>query len=285
MARIIDYLNLVKIEHTVFALPFAYSGMILAYGGVPQIKVVLLVTLAMVTARTAAMAFNRYLDAEIDAANPRTAAREIPRGVVSKRGAILLVVFSSIFFFITAYFINTLAFILSPIALSLILFYSYTKRFTAFSHLFLGLSLAAAPLGGWIAVVESVSISIIVVAVAVGLWVFGFDIIYSLQDVEFDKQYGLFSIPAVFGVQKALMMAFVSHISMVCLLYLFPFFYRKIDLGYIYYFGVTAIAVFLVVEHLFARNLDVGKINTAFFTFNAFVSIIFLLIISLEVVV
>ncbi len=274
MNKLMEVLRMIKVEHTVFALPFALLGMVFAARGVPDLKTLVLIILCTLFARNAAMAFNRYLDADIDAKNPRTKDRAIPSGKLSRIFVLGFVVVNSFLFIGSAYLLNPLAFKLSPIALFVVLFYSYTKRFTSFSHLILGLADGIAPVGGWIAVTGSFDKDAIYLAVAVMLWVAGFDILYSLQDIEFDRSAGLYSIPAKIGVSKALFISRFFHFIVVLLLLIFGV---KAGAGVWYKTGLLIGAVLLFYEHTLVRADDLSKIDVAFFTTNGFFSVILLI--------
>src|SRR5436305_8436262 len=215
-------LEMIKIEHTLFALPFAFLGMLLAAGGWPPWRSVGWIVVAMVGARSAAMAFNRLVDRRIDAANPRTAGRALPAGLVSPAAVTLFVLVSSGLLVVAAWQLNPLALALSPVALGILFLYSYTKRFTWAAHLFLGLSLSGAPLGAWIAVRGAVQATPVILALAVLTWTAGFDVLYALQDLDFDRRTGLFSIPARFGVRGALWISGAFHVLTLTLLALLP---------------------------------------------------------------
>ncbi len=274
MNRILEVLRMIKIEHTIFALPFALLGMVFAAKGIPNIKTFLLVILCTLFARNAAMAFNRYLDADIDAKNPRTKDRSIPAGRLSRFFVLVFVIFNSILFIATTYFLNPLAFKLSPIALFVVLFYSYTKRFTSFSHLVLGLADGIAPAGGWIAVTGTFDKEVLLLSLAVMLWVAGFDILYSLQDIEFDRSQGLYSLPSKIGVKKSLFVSRLFHFVVVLLLAYFGYLTKS---GLWYWIGLFIASALLFYEHTLVKEDDLSKIDMAFFTVNGFFSIIILI--------
>jgi len=265
-------LEMIKFEHTLFALPFALSAAVVAARGVPSLPVIGYILLAMVGARSAAMAFNRIADRQIDAANPRTKARELPRGAVALWEAWALMLASIAVFIFAAHQLNPLAFALSPIALMIILGYSLTKRFTSLSHFVLGLALAIAPVGAWIAVTGSIAFAPLVLCAAVLLWTAGFDIIYSLQDIAFDKKQKLFSLPQSLGAADALLISRACHIIVVLLLIAFG---NIANLGTLYYAGVVVIAGCLIYEHRLVSPRDFSRINAAFFTMNGIVSLSF----------
>jgi 4-hydroxybenzoate polyprenyltransferase len=267
-------LEMIKIEHTLFALPFAFLGMILAAAGWPSWWTVLWIVVAMVGARSAAMGFNRLADRRIDAANPRTAGRALPAGLVSPAAATLFVVASAGLLVLAAWQLNRLAFLLSPLALFILFLYSYTKRFTWASHLVLGLALGGAPLGAWIAVRGDVAATPLVLTAVVLLWVAGFDVLYALQDLEFDRRSGLFSIPARFGVAGALWISAVLHAAMLGLLALLPSLYTApIHLGTAYWIGWAGCLLLIVYQHWIVRPDDLSRLNAAFFTANGALSV------------
>jgi 4-hydroxybenzoate polyprenyltransferase len=270
MNKIRVILELVKFEHTVFALPFAYLGAWLAAAGPPPLKVGLLILAAMVGARTAAMAFNRIADARIDALNPRTAGRPLPSGRLTLKGAWTVCLLAATGFFIASGALNTLALILSPPALGLILVYSYTKRFTAASHLVLGLALAIAPIGGWIAVRGDLNGLPLFLGAGVLFWVAGFDVLYACQDESFDRRHGLHSIPARWGTPLAFKVAGFFHF--LAFLF-FALTGRLADLGGFYFIGLLLVFFFLFLEHLIISPHDLSRLQTAFFTLNGAVSI------------
>ncbi|NOY23180.1 MAG: UbiA family prenyltransferase [Acidobacteria bacterium] len=264
---------MIKFEHTLFALPFAFMGMLFGAGGWPGWHLFLLVTLAMVFARSAAMAFNRLVDVDVDGENPRTRGRSLPAGRLSRRFVTLYVAANGAGFIVVCLFINHLAFLLSPVALAIVLFYSYTKRFTSFSHLVLGLGLAIAPTGGWIAVTGQFAVSPLLLSAAVIFWVAGFDVMYSLQDVEFDRTKGLYSIPAKIGTARSLVLARGFHI--LTFLFLAGFSMAS-GAGLWFNIGVGVSALLLIYEHLLVSTEDLSRLNAAFFTVNSFVSILLL---------
>jgi len=264
------FLETIKFSHTVFALPFAFTGAVLAASGFPSLYQVFWILLAMVGARTAAMGLNRLIDAEIDRANPRTRGRAIPAGLLGKKSVALCSAAAAILFIFAAYRLNFLCFILSPLALFFLVLYSYCKRFTALSHVVLGLCLAAAPVGAWIAIRGSLELTPIVLGIAVMFWVAGFDILYALQDLEFDRSTGLCSIPARLGVRGSLLMARLFHIvTLGMLLFLFVVAGR----GNLYLTGVIIAALLLSYEHWLVKDGDLTKLNAAFFTMNGYISI------------
>jgi 4-hydroxybenzoate polyprenyltransferase len=281
--------SFVRFSHTVFALPFALAAMLVAARdnrGWPGWKTFGLILAAMVCARTCAMAFNRIVDRKFDALNPRTKNRHLPRGEISLASAIFLCVLSAAGLIAASYFLNPLCFYLSPVALVMVCFYSLTKRFTDYTHVFLGIALALAPIGAWLAVKGSnVSVSEILqmtlLACAVILWLVGFDIIYALQDYEFDKLQGLRSLVVAWGPQNALAAAFLAHMVMCGLLFAFGMLCH-FRLAYI--IGWFLIVGCLVMEHWIARRRSLNWINLAFFRLNALVGIIFLVVVAAEVI-
>jgi len=274
MNKLAEVLRMIKVEHTVFALPFSLIGMVFAAKGIPDFKTFGLVVLCTLFARNAAMAFNRFLDADIDAKNPRTKNRSIPAGRLSRGFVLLFVVVNSVLFILSAYFLNSLAFKLSPVALFVVLFYSYTKRFTSFSHLVLGLADAIAPAGGWIAVRGSFDYPVVFLSLAVLFWVAGFDILYSLQDIEFDRKAGLYSLPSKLGVGKSLVVSRLFHIIVVALLIYFGY---LVNAGKWYWMGLFVSSSLLFYEHSLVKKDDLSRIDMAFFTVNGFFSIILLI--------
>ena len=279
-SKIIDYGSLVRFSHTVFALPFALSSVALAWPKHPVTpRVLLWIVVAMVGARTAAMGFNRLVDRKFDALNPRTQAWELPRATIKMGEAAALTGAAALIFVIAAYQLNWICFILSPLALAIVFFYSFTKRFTWASHLFLGLALAIAPVGAWLATVaEPIDITELTTPIYLGLavvfWLAGFDIIYSLQDREFDRSHGLHSIPVRFGVAGALRLSSFFH---WCTIFFLAMVGISAATGLIYWIGFVLVAGVLLWEHLIVTPRDLSRINRAFFDFNAYVSIGYLL--------
>ncbi len=277
MRRLLLTLEMIKFEHSVFALPFAMTGALLAFRqssfhvpGAPWI--LFWIVVAMVSARSAAMAFNRVIDAEIDRRNPRTSMRHIPAGTLSTGFAWMFVVLTSFVFLLAARQLNWLCFALSPLALAVIFFYSFTKRFTSLSHLVLGFALGIAPAAAWIAVRGSLSPAILWLTAAVTFWTAGFDIIYSCQDFQFDTAEGLFSVPRRVGLAAALSIARALHIGMIlCLLALAS----ALHLGVLSLVGIAAVAALLIYEHSLVNPRDFSRVNAAFFTMNGWVSVLF----------
>ena len=302
--KIKNYLSLVKFSHTIFAMPFALIGFFLGLKNLERIRwvkvyqfselsvfekskiffnhswwIFLLVILCMIFARSAAMAFNRWLDAKYDAVNPRTAIREIPAGIIKPGNALFFVIANCVLFIICTFFINSLCFYLSPVALFVVLFYSYTKRFTAFCHLVLGVGLSLAPIGAYIAVTGQFAVLPVIFSLVVLLWVSGFDIIYALQDEEFDKANNLKSIPSVLGKLKALRVSELLHLlSAGCVIYagLYGYF------GWLFWLGVLFFCALLIYQHLLVKPSDLSKVNMAFFTTNGIASVVFAVFVLLD---
>jgi len=285
-----NYLSLIKFSHTIFALPFALLGFFLA-SIQPGIgfswRLLFLVLLCMVFARSAAMAFNRYLDRDIDRANPRTASREIPAGVITPRAALLFVLANAALFVVTTWFINPLCFALSPIALLIILGYSYTKRFTFLCHFVLGLGLSLAPIGAYLAAGGGFDQIPIIYAVVVLLWVSGFDIIYAMQDEEFDKDQALYSVPTWLGKARALQLSNTLHaISGILILiagFLLVQTYPAFD--WIHWIAAIIFISLLIYQHTLVRPNDLSRINLAFFTTNGVASVLFAGLVILDIFV
>ncbi len=275
IAKLGTTLEMIKFEHTLFALPFAFLGAVMAAGGLPTWQQILWITFAMVGARSAAMTFNRIADREIDAKNPRTANRELPSGKLSVEFAWVFLFVSIGIFLLAAYSLNWLTFVLSPVALVSVLGYSYAKRFTAFAHLLLGWALAISPNAAWIAVRGAIDSEVpLLLSLFVLMWTAGFDVMYACQDYEFDKKSGLRSIPAKFGIARSLWIARLFHFQAFIVLLLL---YLVSGLGAVALIGVGAVALLLVYQHTLVKANDLSKMNAAFFTTNAFVSIILLL--------
>jgi 4-hydroxybenzoate polyprenyltransferase len=286
MATIKNYLSLVKFSHTIFAMPFAMIGFFLGFsffkdtlfastfsvGPTFFYQKFLLVICCMITARSAAMAFNRYLDRNFDARNPRTAIREIPRGIISANHALIFTVISCALFVIVCFFINKICFYLSPIALFVVLFYSYTKRFTPLCHLILGLGLSLAPIGAYLAVTGRFDVLPVLFSFAVIFWVSGFDVIYALQDIEFDRSQRLYSIPAVLGKTKALRVSELLHLlSAGCVIA--AGIYGKFH--WIYWSGICVFIGMLIYQHSIVKPEDLTRVNIAFMTANGVASVVF----------
>jgi 4-hydroxybenzoate polyprenyltransferase len=286
--KIRSYASLVRFSHTVFALPFAFASLVLAWPTHPiTLRTVFWILVAMVGARTAAMGFNRLADRKFDALNPRTEGWELPKGTVKIWEAGVLTLVASLIFVFGAYQLNWTCFVLSPVALAVIFFYSLTKRFTWASHLFLGVALSLAPIGAWLAVTDSpIDLQELVIPLCLGLavvfWLAGFDIIYSLQDREFDRAQGLQSIPVRFGVTWALRLSSFFHSCTIVFLILVGL---AAHLGVIYWIGCLAVSLILMWEHRLVQPNDLSRINRAFFDFNAYVSIGYFLITLADVLV
>ncbi len=261
----------IKIQHTVFALPFAVMSAFLAAGGMPEVEKLVWIMVCMLGARSAAMAFNRIVDAHFDAKNPRTQKRALPSGLVSTGSYWAFLTVSSALFVFSAWMLNQLAFYLSPVALIIVFFYSLTKRFTAFSHFWLGLAISIAPVGAWVAIREEISFTSLLLGAAVIFWLMGFDILYSCMDVESDRVNRLRSIPERFGVETALKMAFASHALMV--VFLLILLEPAVLLGPVYLVGVVLVAGLLIYEHSLVKKDDLSKVHMAFFNVNGIISI------------
>ena len=265
-------LEMIKWEHSIFALPFAMCGAMLAAGGWPSPRQLLWIVVAMVAARSAAMAFNRLADASLDAANPRTRTRALPAGHLSRAFVASFVAASAAIFVLASFELNHLAFLLSPVALGIVFLYSYTKRFTRWSHLVLGLALGIAPAAAWIAVRGMLDPRILLLTAAVTFWVAGFDVLYSCQDLAFDSGSGLHSVPRYFGIAGAFWCARVFHLLMIALLVglLFSF-----GLGKLAVAGVVVVAILLAYEHSLVAPDDLSHLNAAFFAMNGVISAVF----------
>ena len=269
------FLRLIRFSHTIFALPFALGALIVAANGLPSLRTFLLVVVSMVLARTAAMLFNRLVDWSLDQRNPRTASRHL---LVSKSAALVLLALSSAGFISAAAAINRLTFLLAPVALVLIFFYSLTKRFTSATHFFLGLALAIAPVGAWIAQTGRIDLAPLVLAGGVICWVAGFDLIYATQDYDFDRREGIRSLVVKLGIARTLRLAQILHIAMFAMLIAFGI---LAQLGLFYYAGMSLVVAALFYEHK-TEKLDLAGINRAFFQSNAFVSAVFLLAVCVD---
>ena len=264
-------LEMIKFEHTIFALPFAIMSAFIASDGIPAPDKIIWILLAMIGARSCAMAFNRLADSGFDGANPRTAARAIPAGRITKRAVWVFTVVSAALLVFAAYKLNPLAFALSPVALAVIVGYSYSKRWTILSHFWLGLSISIAPIGAWIAITGTLDWPPMLLGLAVLLWIGGFDIIYACQDYEFDRKHGLFSIPARYGKQRALRLSSTLHAMMVGVLIGVT---AITNLGVFYLIGVGIVTILLIYEHAIVRPNDLSRVNLAFFTLNGIVSLV-----------
>jgi len=274
LARVRITLEMIKFEHSVFALPFALTGALLARRGWPSLRQILWLIVAMVGARSAAMTFNRIADLKLDSLNPRTQMRALPQGQLSLGFAVGFTVVAATVLVLGAYELSPLAFKLSPVALVVVLGYSYTKRFTWLSHFVLGFCLGLSPIAAWIALRGDVKPSILLLGAAVTLWVAGFDIIYACQDVDFDRHYGLHSIPRRVGIKSALDASAAMHVVMLALLVGVA---RVENLGLISFVGLAAVTALLVYEHAIVKPSDLSRINAAFFTVNGYISVLFFL--------
>lgn len=275
-------MEMIKWEHSIFALPFALAGAMLAAGGLPSVRQLLWITVAMVAARSAAMAFNRVVDARYDAANPRTKMRALPAGLLSQNFVVAFIVISCVVFVCAAAQLNRLCLYLSPVALAILLLYSYTKRFTRWSHLVLGFADAIPPAAAWIAVRGTLDWRILPLVGAVTFWVGGFDVLYACQDYDFDRQIGLYSIPRWLGIRRALVVAQLFHLITVGFLvwtsYLF-------GLGVLGWIAVLVFGAMLAYEHSLVSHHDLSKLNAAFFTTNGVVSVLYFVFIAAAVLV
>ena len=272
-------LEMIKWEHSIFALPFALCGAMLAAGGFPSVHQLAWIIVAMIAARSAAMAFNRWADAAIDAANPRTSTRALPAGHLSPAFVVTFVAVSSAVFILAASRLNRLALELSPVALAVLLLYSYTKRVTRWSHLVLGFALGIAPAAAWIAVRGSLDLRILLLTAAVTFWVGGFDVLYACQDFDFDREAGLHSVPRYLGIRGALWIARAFHLIMVGFLValLIAFGLGKLALG-----GVLVVILLLLYEHSLVKPTDLSRLNAAFFTMNGVISVLFFVFVAAD---
>jgi 4-hydroxybenzoate polyprenyltransferase len=273
-------LEMIKWEHSIFALPFALMGAVLAANGWPSWRVLGWIVVCMVTARSAAMAFNRLVDAKFDAQNPRTATRAIPAGQLSNKFVLAFVIVASIAFLLSAAMLNPLTTELSPVALSIVLIYSYMKRVTRWSHIVLGVALGIAPAAAWIAVRGTIEPRVLLLTAIVMLWVGGFDVLYACQDIDYDREAGLFSIPATFGLKEAFLVARIMHIGMVILLFLML---RVFGLGWIALAGVIVVTLLLLYEHSIVSPKDLRRMNAAFFTLNGIISVLLFAFVAADV--
>ena len=272
-------LDMIKWEHSIFALPFALAGAMLAAGGLPTARQLGWILVAMVAARSAAMAFNRLVDHTLDANNPRTRARALPAGLLSRQFVAGFVVLSCAVFVLAAAELNRLALLLSPVTLAILLLYSYTKRFTRWSHLVLGFADGISAPAGWIAVRGSLDWRIVILAAAVTFWVGGFDVLYACQDFEFDRQAGLHSIPRFIGIRRALWVARAFHSLMIGLLLWLVF---ALHLGALAIIGVAIVGALLAYEHSLVTHEDLSRLNAAFFTMNGVISVVYFLFIAAD---
>ncbi len=270
VTRIKIFLEMIKFEHTIFALPFAFTGAVLAAHGLPSLYRIFWIVMAMVGGRTAAMGLNRLIDAEIDAENPRTKNRAIPAGLLNKGTVVLFVLLAAALMVYAAYRLNPLCLYLSPLILFFLVLYSYCKRFTALSHIVLGICISFAPLGAWIAIRGSVDPPALLLAASVVFWLAGFDTLYALQDLEFDRGRGLHSIPVRLGVTGSLWAARIFHLIMLVLLAALQ---PVMGLGIVYMIGVAVTSVLIFYEHWLLRHGDLNKLDVAFFNMNSYISI------------
>jgi 4-hydroxybenzoate polyprenyltransferase len=275
-------LEMIKWEHSIFALPFALCGAMLAAGGVPAWHQLAWIIVAMISARSAAMAFNRVADAAIDAANPRTQTRALPTGTLTPSFVTTFVAVSCVVFVLAASRLNHLTLILSPLALAIVLLYSYTKRFTRWSHLVLGFALGIAPAAAWIAVRASLDPRILLLTAAVTFWVGGFDVLYACQDFDFDREAGLHSLPRYFGIRAALVISRLFHVVMLLLLIALVI---TFGLGKFAIAGIVAVAILLAYEHSLVSSHDLSKLNAAFFTMNGVISVVFFVFLAADLLV
>lgn len=260
---------MIKFSHSIFALPFAFTAAVIAASGMPSMRQALWIAVAMVGARSGAMGLNRIIDRKIDAANPRTAGRELPMGLIRLWEAAFFTAVSFGFLFFAAYKLNPLCFKLSPVAVGVLFLYSYTKRFTWASHFILGLAISAAPLGAWMAVRGTPDPEILPLATAVIFWLAGFDVLYALQDIEFDRGHGLYSIPQSFGIKKSIYLARLFHLAAFMLLVLTGILFRT---GGFYWTGMFVIAGLFLYEHSLIKENDLSKLDMAFFNMNGYIS-------------
>ncbi len=269
MQKVSLYLRMIKFSHSIFALPFAFTSALIAASGIPSLRQIFWISVAMVGARSGAMGMNRIIDRQIDTDNPRTAGREIPRGVVKVSEASAFVLLSFFLMIGAAYMLNPLCLMLSPIAIGVLFLYSFTKRVTWMAHLVLGIAISAGPLGAWIAITGSFDRTILPLVLAVIFWLAGFDILYALQDIEFDKHYGLFSIPQRFGIRRSLYIARALHMIAFGLLVLNGVLF---GLGKIYGTGMLIVAGLFLYEHALIKEHDLTRLDMAFFNMNGYIS-------------
>ena len=270
LKKITDYLSLIKFSHSIFALPFAFTSALIAANGIPSLYQIFWITVAMVAGRSGAMGMNRIIDREIDALNPRTENREIPRGVVKTWEAFIFTVIAFSLLMFAAYKLNPLCLKISPLFILVLLAYPYTKRFTWLCHIVLGIALSLAPLGAWIAVQGTFDFKILPLCFAVMFWVAGFDALYGLQDMDFDKRHGIYSIPSIFGIKASLWTARIFHVITISLLLsLIP----QFNLSGIYLLGIFIASGLLLYEHTMVKPTDLSKLNIAFFNMNGYISI------------
>jgi 4-hydroxybenzoate polyprenyltransferase len=279
VSKIRIFLEMIKFSHTIFALPFALTGALLAAGGIPSGRQIFWIIMAMVGARTAAMAMNRLIDAAIDARNPRTAGRAIPAGLIGKGTTLFFIIAATALMLFSAAMLGPLCLKLSPIALFFLALYSYCKRFTSLAHVVLGICLAAAPIGAWVAIRGSLDAPALLLGSAVLFWVAGFDILYALQDLEFDRSAGLHSIPVLLGVNGSLRTARIFHTIMLGLFFTL---FNIMQLGWLFLLGIAVAAVMLLYEHWLLRDGDLSRLDAAFFNMNGYISVAILFFTAAE---
>jgi 4-hydroxybenzoate polyprenyltransferase len=281
MGKLRIYLEMIKFQHSIFALPFAYLGAFLAQMRVPSFITIFWITLAMVGARTFAMSLNRLIDIEIDSHNPRTAERALAKRLLSPFNVVLFSLFSLCLFLLAVYNLAPLCRYLWPVVVIPFVVYPYTKRFTCLSHFVLGLCLGMAPIGAWIAVTNTISLEPFLIGGAVLLWVAGFDIIYAIMDIDFDRQKGLFSVPAKFGVKKSLTLTKLLHVASIAILIWLGI---RLSLGLFYFAGIVVTAILLIYENSLIKPDDLSRLNLAFFTMNGVISIVLFSFVAFEVI-
>jgi len=281
MAKVKIYLEMIKFEHSIFALPFAYIGAFLSQKRMPDLMTLLWITVAMVSARSLAMALNRWIDMEIDRRNPRTAERALPKGLISVPKTVFFSLSSLGIFLLAVYNLAPVCRYLWPFVVIPFVIYPYTKRFTWLSHFVLGLCLGLAPVGAWIAVTNTYSLEPFLFGGAVLLWVAGFDVLYAIQDIDFDRRHGLFSIPARFGINKSLVLTRLLHTFSMALFILSG---SRLHLGIFYFVGVVIAAILLAYENSLIKPNDLSKLNVAFFTMNGIISVIMFCFVAIEVI-
>jgi 4-hydroxybenzoate polyprenyltransferase len=270
LEKAVRYLRMIRFSHSIFALPFAFTGALIAAAGIPAPVTIFWITLAMVGARSGAMGMNRIIDREIDRKNPRTRNREIPSGKIGMPEAVIFTAASLLLFILAAYNLNRLAFLISPFLILLLFLYSYTKRFTWMSHFVLGIAISAAPLGAWIAVKGTFDMRILPLGFAVVFWLAGFDILYALNDVDFDRDHGLYSIPQRFGIGKAILLSRLFHGMTVLLLIYTGYLFGR---GAFYWAGMVVVSLLFAYEHSLVKPADLSKLNIAFFNMNGYISV------------
>ena len=281
MNKIKIYLEMIKFEHSIFALPFAYLGAFLAENKVPDFMTIFWITIAMVGARSFAMALNRLIDIDIDRRNPRTSNRALPKGLLSIQNVIIFSLISLTIFLITVYQLAPVCRYLWPLVVIPFVIYPYTKRFTWLSHFVLGLCLGLAPIGAWVAITNKISLEPIIIGAAVLCWVSGFDIFYALQDIDFDRKNKLYSIPVKFGISNSLVLTKILHISSVIFLIWAGL---RLNLGIFYFIGIAISGILLAYENLIIKHDDLSKLNMAFFTMNGVISVIMFSFVLIEII-